>query len=117
MGWGRLFKFRPLDKDDALPMGRKACAGEMRWRPGGRPGSESVPSTTLDTLAEQNRGQVGPTILFDRPPAGTSTPPLIHFPLGPQAPGTGREQSVTHEFNLRNNSRLLARLHCLEKQI
>jgi hypothetical protein len=42
--WGRVqsmcdglgaehFKFRPLDKDDALPMVRKACAGEMRWRP------------------------------------------------------------------------------------
>jgi hypothetical protein len=64
---GELFKFRPLDKDDALPMVRKACAGEMRWRPGGRPGSESVHSTPLATLAEQNRCQVGPTILFDRP--------------------------------------------------
>ena len=52
--------------DDALPMVRKACAGEMRWRPGGRPGSGSVHSTTLATLAEQNRCQVG-TILFDRP--------------------------------------------------
>jgi hypothetical protein len=72
-----LFKFRPLDKDDALPMVRKACAGEMRWRPGGRPGSESVHSTTLATLAEPNRCQVGPTILFDRPPAGAPAPHLI----------------------------------------
>jgi hypothetical protein len=47
-----LFKFRPLDKDDALPMVRKACAGEMRGRPGGRPGPESVHSTTLGTLWE-----------------------------------------------------------------
>jgi hypothetical protein len=73
-------RFRPLDKDDALPMVRKACAGEMRWRPGGRPGSESVHSTTLATLAEQNRCQVGPTILFDRP---GRIPPLLGSPVGP----------------------------------
>jgi hypothetical protein len=33
----------------------------------GRPGPESVHSTTLATLAEQKRYQAGPTILFDRP--------------------------------------------------
>jgi hypothetical protein len=65
-----LFKFRPLDKDDALPMVRKACAGEMRWRPGGRPGSESVHSTTLATLAEQNRCQGGHDSVRP-PPAGS----------------------------------------------
>jgi hypothetical protein len=49
-----------------------------------RPGPESAHSTTLDTLAEQNRCQVGPTILFDRPRAGTLAPSPHSFPrLGP----------------------------------
>jgi hypothetical protein len=54
----------------------------MRGRPGGRPGPESVHRTTLATLAEQNRCQVGPTILFDRP--RQEPPPLASFvsPLG-----------------------------------
>jgi hypothetical protein len=69
---------------------RKAADGkEMRWRPGGRPGSESVHSTTLATLAEQNRCQVGPTILFDRSPAGSPTPRFIHFRLGPSTDPPG----------------------------
>jgi hypothetical protein len=32
-------------------------------------------------------------------------------------PAPAENKVVTHEFNLRNNSRLLARLRCLEKQI
>ncbi len=35
--------------------------------PGGRPGSGTVRSTTLETLGKQNRCQVGPEILFDHP--------------------------------------------------
>jgi hypothetical protein len=69
-----LFKFRPLDKDDALPMVRKAGAGEMRWRPGGRSGTESAHSTTLDTLAEQSRRQVGPGLSFETLAASIESP-------------------------------------------
>ena len=64
----------------------------MRWRPSGRPGSESVHSTTLATLAEQSRCQVGPTILFDRPRPGSPVPPPSDFPVGPAARWR-REQS------------------------
>jgi hypothetical protein len=55
----------------------------MRWRHGGRRGWESVHGSTLATLAEQNRCQVGPTILFDRP--RQDPPPLASFvsQLGP----------------------------------
>ena len=55
----------------------------MRWRPSGRPGPESVHRTTLATLAEQNRRQVGPTILFDH--HRQEPPPLTSLvsPCGP----------------------------------
>jgi hypothetical protein len=43
-----------------VPTVRKRRTEKKRWRPGGRPGPESVHSTTLATLAEQNRCQVGP---------------------------------------------------------
>jgi hypothetical protein len=79
---GELFKFRPLDKDDALPLVRKACAGEMRWRPGGPPGPESVHDTTLATLDEQSRRQVGPKILLDRPAQGLPLSLHQNFPVG-----------------------------------
>jgi hypothetical protein len=50
--------------------------------------SRSVHSTTLATLAEQNRCQVGPTILFDRPrqepPSLTSFVSLWARPAGLQ---------------------------------
>jgi hypothetical protein len=45
-------------------------------------GWESVHITTLATLEEQNRGQVGPTILFDRPRPGFPTPPSFISPWG-----------------------------------
>jgi hypothetical protein len=47
-----------------------------------RPGPESIHSTTLATLAEQNRCQVGPTILFDRPRQDPHSS-LQSFPFGP----------------------------------
>ncbi len=48
----------------------------MRWRLSGRPASESVHRTTLDTLGEQNRRHVAPIIPFDRP---RQEPPLLTF--------------------------------------
>jgi hypothetical protein len=45
-------------------------------------GWESVHRTTLATLDEQNRCQVGPTILFDRPPAQDPRPSSLRFPCG-----------------------------------
>jgi hypothetical protein len=74
----RLFNRRPQAGIDGPESGRMRNS----MRPGGRPRSGSVRSTTLATLAEQNRCQVGPTILFDRPRPGTPTPLLNHFPLG-----------------------------------
>jgi hypothetical protein len=59
-----------------------ADGGKMRRRPGGRPGSGSVHSTTLATLAEQSQCQVGPTILFDHPPPGSPAPHRSDFPVG-----------------------------------
>src|SRR5260370_74326 len=51
-----------------------------RWF-GGRRGWKSVRSTTLKTLDEPSRCQVGPKILIDRP-ASTPIPSSIKFPFG-----------------------------------
>src|SRR5712691_9471791 len=51
-----------------------------RWF-GGRRGWKSVRSTTLETLDEPSRCQVGPKILIDRP-ASTPIPSSIKFPFG-----------------------------------
>ncbi len=51
-----------------------ACGGRCRW--------ESVRSTTLATMDEQSRCQVGPQNLFDHP--ARDPHPLVHqiFPVG-----------------------------------
>ena len=54
----------------------------MRGGLGGRLGSGSVRSTTAAAVREQNRCQVGPTILFERP-AKIPPPSFDHFPFGP----------------------------------
>jgi hypothetical protein len=64
----------------------------MRGWPRGRPGLESVHSTTVATLAEQNRCQVGPTILFDRP--RQEPPPLASLVSQLGRPFCGRVQSL-----------------------
>jgi hypothetical protein len=82
MRWVRaeLFNRRPqsgTDGEETADEGK--CGGD----PAARAGPESVHNTTLAPLAEQNRCQVGPTIHFDRPRAGTPAPRLIRFPVGP----------------------------------
>jgi hypothetical protein len=63
----------------------------MRSGPASGGGWESVHRTTFATLAEQNRCQVGPTILLDRPRPGSPTPPPSDFPVGR---GPRRRRSV-----------------------
>jgi hypothetical protein len=61
-GFGGPFKFRPLDKDDAVPMVRKAEAREMRWPP-------SRYTVQRPDEPDQTGCHEGPTIHFDRPRA------------------------------------------------
>ena len=49
----------------------------------GGEGRASVHDTTYDPLVEQNRCQVGPTILFECPAPDPPLLPSIIFPLGP----------------------------------
>jgi hypothetical protein len=66
--------FQTVPRRQVPTVRKRRTEGKCEGGPGGRAGSGSVRSTTLDTLAEQNPCQVGPTILFDRPrgrsPAG-----------------------------------------------
>jgi hypothetical protein len=62
--------FQTVARRQVPTVRKRRTDGRCDGGPGGRAGSGSVRSTTLDTLAEQNRCQVGPTILFDRPRAG-----------------------------------------------
>jgi DNA-binding transcriptional regulator YiaG len=78
-----LFKFRPLDKDDALPMVRKACAGEMRGRPGGQPGSESVHRTTARWGLNRTAVRWGPRFCSTAP-GRIPHSSLQSFPFGPR---------------------------------
>jgi hypothetical protein len=79
MGSGGTFQPSPAQ----VPMVRKRRAeGNAMAARGGRSGSGSVHSTTIDPLAEQSRCHVGPTILFDRSRPGTPTPHFNRFLLG-----------------------------------
>jgi hypothetical protein len=85
-----LFKFRPLDKDDALPMVRKACAGERRMaaRRAARVGTQyNGPMSPTRTDVKRGPNSHRP------PPAGTPHPSPHSFDrLGP--PFCGRVQSL-----------------------
>jgi hypothetical protein len=95
-GFGR--NFSTVARKQA-PTVRKAADGrEMRWRPGGRPGS--VRSTTLATLAEQNRCHGGPRFCSTTPgPEPPLLPSFISFWAGhsvetsaePRCDGYGRK--------------------------
>jgi hypothetical protein len=81
MGAGGAFKisaprFRPLDKDDAVPKVRKADEGNA-WA------AQSVHRTTADE-PEQTGCHAGPTI---HPRAGTPAPHVIRFPVWARSPG------------------------------
>jgi hypothetical protein len=71
------FKFRPLDKDDAVPRVRKAVRGRCD-------GGLSRYNVQRPDEPDQTGGHEGPTIHFDRPRAGTPAPRLIRFPVGPE---------------------------------
>jgi hypothetical protein len=81
----------------------------MPRRFGGRPGSGSVRSTTLETLGEQSRRQVGPTILFDRPRPGAPAPHFIRFPVGRPAASGSRDKPASRS-NVRVGRAQLGRI-------
>jgi hypothetical protein len=78
-----LFKFRPLDKDDALPMVRKACAegNAMAARRAAGVGIGTTYNARYAGGAEPLSGGAHDSVR--PPPAGSPAPRLIGFPVGP----------------------------------
>jgi hypothetical protein len=99
-GFGR--HFSTFSRNDAVTWMRGRCDGG----PASGGGWESVHGTTLDTIAEQSRRQVGPTILLDRPWPGSPAPPPSDFPVGRPLGGDQCRAEVRWE---RRNSSTVAR--------
>ncbi len=60
MGAGELFKFRPLDKDDAVPTVRKAVRGRCDGRPVGTPYNGPMSLTRPDVMRGPRFTSTGP---------------------------------------------------------
>src|SRR5438067_4273177 len=79
LGCGRIF---PCGQQAGATVRKRRREGNARGGAGNDSGRESVHDTNLRSVGEQNRCQVGPTILFECPAPDPPLLPSIIFPLG-----------------------------------
>src|SRR5437667_86148 len=84
LGCGRIF---PCGQQAGATVRKRRREGNARGGAGNDSGRESVHDTNLRSVGEQNRCQVGPTILLRAPRQDPPLLPSIIFPLGPPSCG------------------------------